>query len=193
MRRSLVPAVVPAVVAACLLGLTACSDDEPDEPTASRTPLPTDAPDLWNPCDGLDASAVSQAFGTTFDTRTGTPEAPLCSFTPQAEGDPALDVNYQLYPGTLDDLMESFGVLTEGATTKVTTPKVPQADDVRMIVDVTDDDTLAVTAFVQNGDLVQVVNALDPAPFKRDRVVRGVRSVITALATHAAASDLAGG
>ncbi|WP_134768141.1 hypothetical protein [Nocardioides sp. 1609] len=184
----------PIAAAAGLLALTAalaaCSGD--DEPAGPRPTMPTEAPALWNPCDGLDTAAVSTAFGATFDTRTGTAESPLCSFTPQEDGGPAMDVNYQLFAGSLDDLMKTFGVLAEGATTEVTTPEVPDADDVRLIVDVTADDTLAVTAFVQTGDLVQVVNALDPSPFDRAAVVRGVRTVMAGLATHAAESDLTG-
>lgn len=189
--RSRTTAAAVAGLLALTTALTACSGED-DEPTGPPPTLPTRAPALWNPCDGLDPAAVSTAFGATFDTRTGTAEEPLCSFTPQEEGGPALDVNYQLFAGSLEDLVETFGVLAEGATTEVTTPEVPDADDARLIVDVTGDDTLAVTAFVQTGDLVQVVNALDPSPFDRAEVLRGVRTVIAGLATHAAGSDLTG-
>ena len=42
--------------------------------------------------------------------------------------------------------------------------------------------TLLVTGFVQNGDLVQVVNVVDPTPFDRRRLVAAVRTVMADLA-----------
>lgn len=162
-----------------------CSDDEP----TPRTALPTEAPARWNPCDGLDPAAVAESFGTTFSVVTGTDEEPRCSFSPREEGAPALDVNYQLYPGTMAELIDTFGTLAEGARTRVTGPDLASADDARIIVDVSDG-TLAVTGLVQNGALVQVVNALDPSPFDRGLMTRGVRTVLAELAVHAGDSGL---
>ncbi len=191
MRRAVRRAVVRLVglVGAVVLAVAGCSSDDGGD-VAPRPDPPSTAPDLWNPCDGLDGDRLSTAFGTTLDTRTGTDEAPVCSFTPQTDGEPAVDVNYQLYPGTLDDLLDSFGRLSPGAATTVGSPRVAGADDARLIVTVDDDGTLAVTAFVKNGGLVQVVNALDPAPFDRARVLRGTRVVMGGVAAHAADSGL---
>ena len=179
--------VAGAVVALVALLAAGCSGDEVT--TAPRPELPTEAPDLWNPCDALDLADVSSLFDTTFAVRTGTPESPTCSFTPEIEGDPVVDVNYQLFPDDLQVLLDTFGELEPGALTRVNGPALDAADDARVIVDV-QDGTLAITGLVQNGDLVQIVNALDPAPFDRGLLRRGVRTVLNQLATRAGESGL---
>jgi hypothetical protein len=183
------PVVVPLLLALAP-AVSACGgDDDPGADVGERPDLPTAPPELWNPCDGLDPDSVSEAFGTTFTARTGTDEQPQCSFAPTAEGDTAVDVNYQLFAGTLDDLLETFGDLEVADRTEVSSPEVAEADDARVILDV-NEGTLAVTGFVRNGQLVQVVNALDPEPFTRDRVVRAVTTLLTDLSAHASESGL---
>jgi hypothetical protein len=178
LRVSLVGLALGLVVAGCS-----------DEEVAPRPELPTTPVPLWNPCDGLAPPDVSRLFATTFTTATGTPEEPRCTFTPEDDGDPALDVNYQQYAGSMDDLFHSFGQVTDGAETQVSDPTVTGADEARVVVDVVDD-TLAVTGFVQNGELFQVVNAIDPAPYDRSRMAAGVRALLADLASHAAESGL---
>lgn len=192
MRERRTRAVAAAVLTACLALVAAgCSgDDGGGEALGERPDLPSDPPQLWNPCDGLEPAAVAATFGTELTARTGTEDEPLCSFTPIEDGGPAVDVNYQLYPGTLDELLATFGEVQVEGRTDVTAPEVPAADDARVISDVGDDDVLAVTGFVRNGQLVQVVNALDPAPFDQRAVRRAVTELLTPLAEHASGSGL---
>ncbi|MEO9324066.1 hypothetical protein ABFT23_11280 [Nocardioides sp. C4-1] len=179
-----------AALAAVLLLAAGCGGGDDTEATGTPPDLPTAPPELWNPCDGLDDTAVSTAFGTTFTVRRGSDSEPTCTFSPTTEGGPAIDVNYQLYAGTLEDLLKSFGVLADGADTRVSSPTVAGADDARVVSDVDADDTLAVTGFVRNGRLVQVVNALDPAPADRAAVEAAVTTMLEGLAAHAAESGI---
>lgn len=190
-RRSRSRVAAAALLAAGLaLGAAGCGGDDGGEALGERPDLPSEPPELWNPCDGLEPAAVAAAFGAELDARTGTDAEPLCSFTPAEDGGPAVDVNYQLYPGTLDDLLATFGEPLVDGRTEVTAAEVPAADDARVISDVGDDDVLAVTGFVRNGQLVQVVNALDPAPFDQRAVRRAVTALLTPLAEHASGSGL---
>ncbi len=154
------PALLVAVLAAGCSSAPA-SDGEPATPPGH----PTTAPAVWNPCDGLRPQRVARLFRTTFTVDAGTPGEPACRFTPTAEGEAGIDVNYQIFAGTLAELFATFG--TAEATTEVTMAQVPASDDARIVID-TVDDTLLVTGFVQNGRLVQVVNVLDPAPVPAD-------------------------
>jgi hypothetical protein len=184
--RSVVRYVAALVAVLALAGCSSSSsssDGEPDTPPGH----PTTAPALWNPCDGLRPARVAEAFRTTFTVDAGTDAAPACRFTPTADGDVGLDVNYQVFAGSLEELFGTFGAA--GPTTEVTAVRVRGADDARLVVDVVDD-TLLVTGFVQNGRLVQVVNALDPEPAPRPRVVAAVRELLADLSEHAASSEV---
>ncbi|GAA5155501.1 hypothetical protein GCM10023340_40950 [Nocardioides marinquilinus] len=183
--------LAPAGAAVLALGLGGCAGG--DEPPLGQPPdLPDAPPALWNPCDGLDVPGVDRLFDTAYTAAVGTPAAPRCTFTPDDEGDPAVDVNYQLFPGTLDDLFDSFGDLAEDAQTEVEPVDVPRADDASIVTDVDDEGDLAITGFVQNGDLVQVVNVTDAKPFDRETVRRGVLALLKDLAAHGADSGLSG-
>lgn len=161
--------------------LVGCGGDDDPPPAA---PTPTEA--LWNPCDALDATAVGREFGAALTEDDGTPTAPLCSFQPTTAGDPVVDANYQIYAAGLDKIFEELG---GSETATVATPKVRGADDARVVVD-TDDDQLYVSGFVQNGELIQTVDAIDPAPYDRHRVVRAVTWVLVRLSAHAQGADL---
>ena len=175
----------PVLLAAALVGvLTAGCSSSPASDGKPATPPghPTTAPSVWNPCDGLRPKRVARLFRTTFTVDAGTPGEPACRFTPTAEGEVGLDVNYQIITGSLEELFETFG--DAKPSTEVATVRVPASDDARIVVDVVDE-TLLVTGFVQNGRLVQVVNALDPSPAPRKQVVDAVRAVLADLAAHA--------
>jgi len=150
-------------------------DDEPPPPA----PSPTEA--LWNPCDGLGTQAVGREFGGAMTKEDGTPTTPVCSFTPTAKGEPVIDANYQIYAAGLDAIFERLG---ESETAVVTRPKVAGADDARVVID-SDDDQLYVSGFVQNGDLIQTVDAIDPTPYDKERVVRAVTWALGRLSAHA--------
>ena len=159
---------VVAAVAAVLL-LAGCAGD--DEPTSLPTATPTEP--LWNPCDSLEVTEVGAWFDARFTQDSGTPTAPVCTFTPEAEGGPALDANYMLFPEGLDAVFESMTVDPED----VREVRVPGADAARVVVDF-DDRQLFVSGFVQNGDLIQTVDVVDPLPYDEARVVRAVRSIL---------------
>ncbi|MDO9456368.1 hypothetical protein [Nocardioides sp.] len=188
MRRAVVYAVLLATI-----GVTAgCGGGGGDDDAAAPRTEPSSAlPPAWNPCSGLDAQQVGRIFGGTFATRLGTAEVPTCTFSPQADGDPVVDVNYQAYVGSLTELLATFGVVVGDEDTAVSTPTIPGADEARVIVDV-DEGTIAVTGFVQNGRLVQIVNVLDPQPFDRKALRAGIESVMAALAANAGSSGLTG-
>ena len=162
-------------VAAVALLVTGCGDDGP--PPAA--PTPTEA--LWNPCDALDARDVARKLGAPVTEEDGTPTSPLCSFRPRAEGDPVVDARYRLFPAGLDEVWRTMG---RPKTAAVTSPKVPGADDTRLVVDV-DEENLYVSGFVQNGDLIQTVDAVDPKPFDRRRIARAVTWALGRLSDHA--------
>ena len=46
------------------------------------------------------------------------------------------------------------------------------------------------TGFVRNGRLVQVVNALDPKPYRRDGIRTAVEALLGDLAAHASESGI---
>lgn len=182
MRRALL-----AVALAASTALSACSGDEPaqiapPEPQVSAEPA-------WNPCSGLDIETVTELFGTTYTTRLGTAEAPVCTFAPQTDGEPVVDVNYQTFPGSLGELLKTFGQTEVPGRTQVTTPDVEGADDVRLIID-GNDGTFVATAFVRNGLLVQILNVLDLAPYDRRELLRGVDVLMADLAANAGTSGL---
>lgn len=182
-RPSLVAAVL--IVAATLTG---CADG----PAPTSQAAPPEAAPAWNPCTGLDIDTVAAEFGVTYATRLGSPDTPTCTFSPQTEGDPAIDINYQAYVGTLEELLKTFGVQVEKGRTSVASPTIDGADDARLITDVSTDDTLAITGFVQNGRLVQIVNVLDPGPFDRTALTAAARALMADLAANAGSSDLTG-
>ncbi|MEJ7832837.1 MAG: hypothetical protein WKF79_07995 [Nocardioides sp.] len=167
---------VPAGLAVVLL-LGACSDD--GEPDSLPPPSATEA--VWNPCDGLIASQVAATFDVEMTMETGTPAEPVCRFTPAGEGDPAVDANYMLFPDGLDAAFESMTGLDPDDVRRVA---VAGADDARIVVDFTDEELL-VSGFVQNGDLVQTVDVVDPQPYDQARNVRAVRLILGEFAAHA--------
>ncbi|GAA3534595.1 hypothetical protein [Nocardioides daeguensis] len=171
-----------ALVAALLapLALAGCGGDEKVGP---KPDLPTTPVARWNPCDVLDAAFVKAQFGIEATEHAGTPTKPECRFTPaEGSGEAVVSANYLLFPGTLDQAWKTMGQQVDA---DVRTPTVDQADDARVVVNATKDQ-LYVTGFVQNGDLIQKVDVVDPAPYDEKRVVRGVVATLTTLSSHAA-------
>lgn len=186
MRRGLAAVVLGGVV----LASAGCSSDDEQKELGPKPDLPTSpAEALWNPCSALKPTAVEELFGTTFRVQLGTDAEPQCVFTPAATGDTAFTVNYNLYGGTLVDIVAELGDASDTST--LSAPRLPGASGARIITSV-EDDTLAVTGLVRNGRLIQVVDATDPAPFDRQRTVSAVREVMTELAAHAGESGLGG-
>lgn len=159
-----------AVLAACGSGSA--------KPTFS-----SDAPALWNPCDAIDSALVHRSFGVQTKENDGTPSQPDCRFTPvDPKADSfALTATYQLTP---IDLQTYWKAMHFSKKANVQRPKIALADDARMVVHYTTK-LLTITGFVQNGDLFQVVNVVDPAPYDVRRDTTGVEAVLTSLSQHA--------
>jgi len=162
------------------LALAACGGGGGD--AAARPTFPTDSPALWNPCDALDPALVLKALGARVKEEDGTPTAPDCRFVPvdKLAGAPALTANYQLTPLDLDTYWKHMGL----KKADVREPKIPLADGAKVVVNA-NNDQLYVSGFVQNGDLFQVINLVDPAPYDEAREVAGIETLLTALSKHA--------
>lgn len=167
-----------AVAAAALL-LAGCGggDDVGEKPD-----LPDELPARWNPCDALDARLVERLFDSTTTEDNGTAAAPECRFTPEeATGDPVLTSTYTLFSGTLEEAWETMG---QPGDADVREPRIKGADAAKVVVAVVRKQ-LYVTGFVENGDLIQQVEVVDPAPFDEKRVLDGVEQVLTVLSEKA--------
>ncbi|WGY02341.1 hypothetical protein QI633_00955 [Nocardioides sp. QY071] len=174
-RTALVAALLPPLA----LTLAACGDEK----VGAKPDLPSETPALWNPCDVLDAAFVKAEFGIDATEHAGSPTKPECRFTPaEGSGDAVITANYLLFPGTLDQAWKTMG---QQADADVRTPEVEGADDARVVVNATKKQ-LYVTGFVQNGDLIQQVDVVDPAPYDEKRVVRAVQATLSTLSAHAA-------
>ena len=132
--------------------LTGCSEEEP-----APEPAPTEeaGPPAWNPCSGIDVETVSTLLETAYVVRTGTAESPTCTFTPDVDGEPVVDVNYQTFPGSLTELLDTFGAEQEPGRTRITSPEVDGADDARAPRGIAE----AMHAAIPGSDLVLVPGA----------------------------------
>ncbi|MEZ0577668.1 hypothetical protein [Nocardioides sp. MH1] len=165
--------------AALALLLAGCGGD--DE-LGAKPDLPTESPALWNPCDALDASLIQQAFGSRTTEQHGTDTAPECRFKPaEKSGDAVVTSSYSLFQGTLAEAWKTMGQPDDAS---VTEPTIKGADSARVVVDVVKKQ-LYVTGFVENGDLIQNVNVIDPAPYDEAKILSGVDVVLAALSKHA--------
>lgn len=142
-----------------------------------------DLPPIYNPCDGLDFDAVQSELDVQLDVSEGTDRAPVCVFAPRNGDDPLVDVNYALFPGGLEQVIDQLGEAPRGA--RVLTPEIPGADDARIILNGGAVEG-QVTGFVQNGDLVQTVNVVDPAPYRLPPLRRVTELILTDLAAFGA-------
>lgn len=144
--------------------------------------LPTKTPALWNPCDAIDAGLVQDAFGTVAKEQDGTPTAPQCRFAPkESSGQPVVNANYLQFQGGLE---AAWQTMQQKPSADVRKPSIPKADDARLVVDATAKQ-LYVSGFVQNGDLIQSLNVVDPAPYDEDRIVAGTERILTVFSRHA--------
>jgi hypothetical protein len=174
-----------AVAAAAVLLLAGCSDD--DEGLGEKPDLPDETPALWNPCDALDPALVKRLFGSDTTEESGTPTQPECRFAPEeSSGGAVVTASYLQFTGTLEEAWDTMGQPEDAA---VTEPRIPGSDSARIVVDVVRKQ-LYVTGFVENGDLIQSVNVVDPAPYDEKRGLAGVREVLTVLSQHAVDSGV---
>lgn len=177
--RSSVRAAAVLVAGLTAAGLLAgCGDDGGDPPDFSESEKPV----LWNPCDALDPEWIEQEFGVAAAEKTGTSSEPECRFRPKADGDPVITAEYLLFVGSLE---AAWDTMERPADAVVREPEIAGADDARLVENASKKQ-LSITGFVENGDLIQIVNLVDPAPYDAKRDERGVRRMLGVLSKHAA-------
>jgi hypothetical protein len=170
-------ALVPLLA---LAALTACGSQAPEASgpsagaSASAPTLPT-----VQPCDALDASKVSAALGTTVTINTGSAASPICLLEDNATGT-AFDMNYQwFYVNGLNAYFKT-AQLPQGTLRDIT---VPGADAGKLIVNPRTKAYRA-TGYIQNGALVQSVNAAGP-PADAARILAATKVILAELSAGA--------
>ena len=183
-------ALIAAGLTALLLGgpLAACSsDDQPAAtgtstgsatPTGSPSGSPTASPTrpAFNPCDGVDPAEVSRALGWELRKETGTTAAPRCALVPVKKGGPTFELSYLWF----DQGREAAWSTMQVPAGTVTRPHVPGADDARLVVN-DSGSAYAVTAFLQNGELIQSVNGLALPPYDAPKILRATKVLLRQL------------
>lgn len=179
----------PALAAVLVLAAGCSSDDSstvspPDQAasSASAADVPT-----WNPCSDLRTGPVSKALGQPVTIDTGRTTDIRCALLPEVEGGPAINVSYQWFDGGLaaafDQMRFSGGTVTQ--------PKVAGTDATRLVVRENQEKGLGVSGFIQNGDLIQVLNVVALPPYDRAADTAAALEVLTQLSTNAPASPAA--
>lgn len=211
-RASLTAALSAALLAGPFTLLAACSsDDEPAAAVSSAPPAagstsagasagtsggaspsasasasasasPSAEPDI-NPCDGIDADAVARALGAALRKETGTVNSPRCALLPVEEGGPTFEMSYLWFDQGLEAAWRTMQV----PAGQVSRPRVAGADDARVVVNASPK-AYAVSAFLQNGALIQTVNALALPPYDGPRVRRAVQVLLAQLSAARADS-----
>lgn len=176
------PRAVLAAVAALLL-FAGCGGEDPEPSATPSLPAghagvasPSGTATAFNPCDAVDADAVSAALGSPLRLERGTATNVRCSLLPAEEGKPTFELSYLWF----DDGLAAAWETMEIPAGQVRTPRIPGADDARIVVNESAE-AYAVSAFLQNGTLIQTVNALALAPYDGPRVDRAVETLLTQL------------
>jgi hypothetical protein len=172
--------LVGGLLAGCSSDDSPASDGGPRATSATASPTgPTTgspAEPAFNPCDGVDAAAVSQALGSELTKQTGTAEAPRCALLPEQEGGPTFELSYLWFDQGLEAAWSSMKV----PAGKVSSPRIPGADDARLVVNESGS-AYAVSAFLQNGDLIQTVNAFVLSPYDGSGLLRATNVLLRQL------------
>jgi hypothetical protein len=171
------------VATVALLWLAAgCSSDKPAaQQKHTATPSPTAA--AFNPCGGVDASAVSRALGAQLRKETGSADSPRCSLLPEQKGGPTFELSYLWFDQGLEAAWSTMKV----PAGTVSRPAIPGADDARMVVN-DSGSAYAISAFLQNGTLIQTVNALALPPYDGAAVRKATDVLLRQLSKAAPAS-----
>jgi hypothetical protein len=184
-RRSLAHATGGLAVLLSATLLAGCSSDG-DQPSAHATASsPTASPTTpaFNPCAGVDAAAVSRALGTALRKETGTADNPRCALLPVEKGGPTFSLSYLWF----DQGLEAAWSTMQVPTGTVSRPRITGADDARLVVN-DSRSAYAVSAFLQNGRLIQTVNALALPPYGGPKVLRATKVLLGQLSSAAPSS-----
>jgi hypothetical protein len=190
-RLVLIAPLLPLAV--LLAGCGGSADDSSSTPTATPSAPASSGPAssgssstasaaaaAFNPCDSLSAKKVSRALGAPVRITKGTADTPRCGLLPKKKNDPTFELSYLWFDGGLEAAWKTMDV---GAGT-VTSPKVAGADDARQVVQRTTS-AYAVSAFLQNGSLIQSLNALAPAPYHARAIQRATAEILAELSAGA--------
>lgn len=184
--RSALAAYVVAVVVVLFLGGCSKADDPPsttdqttDQQSPSQSSQTTQAP-AFNPCDDLTPDLIGAALGVEVTEETGDVDNPRCAFVPGVEGGPTLNVNYLWFKDSFDEAWASMGDLP-GDVSRL---HINTADNARLVVNQTPE-AVVITGFVQTGDLIESVNAIQLKPFDRATMIRAATKVLTKLSARA--------
>ena len=154
----------------------------PTTPTSSPSVSPTGKP--FNPCDGLDVAAITTTLGSPLKRVTGTAGTPRCALLPKQHGDPTFELSYLWFDGGLD---AAWQAITDKPAGTVTEPHVPGADATKLIVQ-RKDSGYVVSAFMQNGNLIQSLNGVALPPYDAHAMQRATMAILTQLSAAAPAS-----
>ncbi|WGL52734.1 DUF3558 family protein [Nocardioides sp. BP30] len=196
MRRlalAVVPMVVPTVVllAGCGGGAGGSSSSDAAtaaasgassgaaSPSASATPAAT-----FNPCDSLSAAKISAALGAKVTISRGTATTPRCALLPVKKGGPTFDMSYLFFDGGLD---AAWKTLSDKPAGTVTEPTVPGADAAKLVVQ-RKKSGYVVSAFLQNGSLIQSLNGVALPPYDVKAMARATTEILAELSAGAPAS-----
>jgi hypothetical protein len=167
--------------------LTGCSSDDKTSPAHATTGSPTASPSKpsFNPCAGVDVAPVSQALGEQLKKETGTAADPRCALLPVKKGGPTFELSYLWF----DQGLEAAWSTMQVPAGTVSRPSVPGADDARLVVNQSAS-AYAVSAFLQNGGLIQTVNALALKPYDGPKMLKATDVLLRQLsAARAGASS----
>ncbi|MGZ4476550.1 MAG: DUF3558 family protein [Nocardioides sp.] len=154
-------------------------------PSASSSTSPSASPTgkPFNPCDGLDVAAISQALGSPLKLATGTAAEPRCALLPKKHGDPTFELSYLWFDGGLD---AAWQAITDKPAGAVSEPQIKGADATKLIVQRKKSGYL-VSAFMQNGDLIQSLNGAALPPYDARAMQRATTAILTQLSAAAPA------
>lgn len=168
------------IMGGLIIVLAACAsverDASPRGTASSPSPSASASEAAFNPCDGVDVAAVSRVLGSPLKRETGTAGTPRCALVPVAKGGPTFELSYLWFDQGLEAAWSTIKV-PAGAVSR---PTVAGADDARLVVN-RSKAAYAVSAFLQNGKLIQTVNALALRPYDGTRVLRATHLLLAQL------------
>lgn len=157
----------------------------PDSLTTSSSASPGASPTgkPFNPCSGLDVAAISKTLGSPLTMATGTASQPRCALLPRRKGDPTFELSYLWFDGGLD---AAWQAITDKPAGTVTEPRIKGADATKLIVQ-RNGSGYVVSAFMQNGDLIESLNGVALPPYDAPAMARATTAILTQLSAAAPA------
>lgn len=198
MKRRVVSVFAVTALAVPLAGCGGSSNDaSPTSPASSASSgaasgasgaaspsASTSAAATFNPCDSLSAAKISRALGAKVRINKGTATTPRCALLPVKKNGPTFDMSYLFFDGGLD---AAWKTLTDKPAGTVTEPEVPGADAAKLVVQ-RKKSGYVVSAFLQNGSLIQSVNGVALPPYDAQGMARATTEILAQLSAGAPAT-----